>query len=103
MLSSYFFARRAQDETRRADEETRRAQDETRRADEETRRAQDETRRADEETRRAQDEARRANEEARLRQAAEARIQTLEAQLARANGSRRQRRRLRNRAPQEAS
>ena len=89
VLSSYFFARRAQDETRRADEETRRAQDETRRADEETRRAQDETRRA--------------NEEARLRQAAEARIQTLEAQLARANGPRRQRRRLRNRAPQEAS
>ena len=33
--------------------------------------------------------ARRAQEETRLRQAAEARIQTLEAQLARANGARR--------------
>ena len=74
VLSSYFFARRAQEETRRAQEETQRAQE----------------------------EARRADEEARLRQAAEAEVQALRAQLAQANGPRRRRRRLRNSAPQEA-
>ena len=74
VLSSYFFARRAQEETLRAQEEARRAQEETRRAD----------------------------EEARLRQAAEAEVQALRAQLAQANGPRRRRRRLRNSAPREA-
>ena len=74
MLSSYLFARRAQEETQRAQEETRRADEATRRAD----------------------------EEAHLRQAAEAEVQVLRAQLARANGSRRRRRRLRNSVPQEA-
>ena len=95
VLSSYFFARRAQEETRRAQEETQRAQEEARRAQEETQRAQEETRRADEANRRA-------DEETRLRQAAETEVQALRAQLAQANGPRRRRRRLRNSAPQEA-
>ena len=74
MLSSYFFARRAQEEARRAQEEIRRADEANRRAD----------------------------EEARLRQTAEAEVQALKAQLARASGARRRRRRLRNSVPQEA-
>ena len=81
VLSSYFFARRAQEEARRAQEETQRAQEETRRADEANRRA---------------------DEEARLRQAAETEVQALRAQLAQANGARSRRRRLRNSVPQEA-
>ena len=81
MLSSYFFARRAQEEARRAQEETQRAQEEARRADEATRRA---------------------DEEARLRQTAETEVQALRAQLVQANGARRRRRRLRNSVPQEA-
>ena len=85
MLSSYFFARRAQEETQRAQEAVQRAQEEARRAQEEIRRADEANRRAD--------------EEARLRQTAEAEVRALRAQLARANGSRR---RLRNSVPQEA-
>ena len=81
MLSSYFFDRRAQEETQRAQEAARRAQEEIRRADEANRRA---------------------DEEARLRQTAEAEVQALRARLARANGSQRRRCRLRNRVPQEA-
>ena len=68
MLSSYFLARRAQEESRRAQEESQRAQ---------------------EESQRAQEQARRAD-------AAEARAENLQAQLERSRSPRR--RRLRNAA-----
>ena len=76
VLSSYYFARRAQEETRRADAEAQKAQHEAQRADAETQKAQ---------------------QEALLRQAAEAEVQALKAQLAQAQTPpRSRRRRLRN-------
>ena len=111
VLSSYYFARRAQEETRRADAEAQRAeaeaqkaQHEAQRADAETQKAQQETERADAEAQKAQQEAQRADAEAQkaqqealLRQAAEAEVQALKAQLAQApTPPRSRRRRLRN-------
>ena len=81
VLSSYYFARRAQEETRRADAEAHRA-------DAEAQKAQQEAQRADA-------EAQKAQQEALLRQAAEAEVQALKAQLAQAQTPPR-RRRLRN-------
>ena len=75
VLSSYYFARRAQEETRRADAEAQKAQQEAQRADA---------------------EAQKAQQEALLRQAAEAEVQALKAQLAQAQTPPRSRRRLRN-------
>ena len=69
VLSSYYFARRAQEETRRVEAEAQRADV----------------------------EAQKAQQEALLRQAAEAEVQTLKAQLAQAQTPpRSRRRRLRN-------
>ena len=118
VLSSYYFARRAQEETRRAEaeaqkaeaeaqkaqHEAQRADAETQRADAETQKAQQETERADAEAQKAQQEAQRADAEAQkaqqealLRQAAEAEVQALKAQLAQApTPPRSRRRRLRN-------
>ena len=76
VLSSYYFARRAQEETRRAEAEAQKAQQEAQRADA---------------------EAQKAQQEALLRQAAEAEVQALKAQLAQAQTPpRSRRRRLRN-------
>ena len=110
VLSSYYFARRAQEETRRADAEAQRAeaeaqkaQQEAQRAEAETQKAQQEAQRADAETQKARQEAQRADAEAQkaqqealLRQAAEAEVQALKAQLAQAQTPPRSRRRLRN-------
>ena len=83
VLSSYYFARRAQEETRRAEAEAQRAEAEAQKA-------QHEAQRADAETQKAQ-------QEALLRQAAEAEVQALKAQLAQAHTPpRSRRRRLRN-------
>ena len=83
VLSSYYFARRAQEETRRADAEAQKA-------DAEAQKAQQEAQRADA-------EAQKAQQEALLRQAAEAEVQALKAQLAQAQTPpRSRRRRLRN-------
>ena len=88
VLSSYYFARRAQEETRRADAEAHRA---------EAQKAQHEAQRADAEAQKAQQEAQKAQQEALLRQAAEAEVQALKAQLAQApTPPRSRRRRLRN-------
>ena len=90
VLSSYYFARRAQEETRRADAEAQKAQHEAQRADAEAQKAQQEAQRADA-------EAQKAQQEALLRQAAEAEVQALKAQLAQApTPPRSRRRRLRN-------
>ena len=76
VLSSYYFARRAQEETRRAEAEAQKAQQEAQRADA---------------------EAQKAQQEALLRQAAEAEVQALKAQLAQAQTPpRSRRRRIRN-------
>jgi Uma2 family endonuclease len=61
-------ARKAQQETQRADQEARKAQQETQRADQEARKAQQETQRADQEARKAQQETQRADQEARKAQ-----------------------------------
>ena len=83
VLSSYYFARRAQEETRRAEAEAQRAEAEAQKA-------QHEAQRADA-------EAQKAQQEALLRQAAEAEVQALKAQLAQAQTPpRSRRRRLRN-------
>ena len=90
VLSSYYFARRAQEETRRADAEAHRAEAEAQKA-------QHEAQRADAEAQKAQQEAQKAQHEALLRQAAEAEVQALKAQLAQAQTPpRSRRRRLRN-------
>ena len=109
VLSSYYFARRAQEETRRAEAEAHRAEaekawHEAQRAEAETQKAQQEAQRADaeaqkaqQETQRADAEAQKAQQEALLRQAAEAEVQALKAQLAQAQTPpRSRRRRLRN-------
>ena len=72
VFSSYYFARRAQEETRRADAEAQKAQQEAQRADA---------------------EAQKAQQEALLRQAAEAEVQALKDQLAQAQTPPRSRRR----------
>ena len=89
VLSSYYFARRAQEETRRAEAEAHRAEAEAQKA-------QHEAQRADAEAQKAQQEAQKAQQEALLRQAAEAEVQALKAQLAQAQAPPRRRRRLRN-------
>ena len=90
VLSSYYFARRAQEETRRAEAEAHRAEAEAQKA-------QHEAQRADAEAQKAQQEAQKAQQEALLRQAAEAEVQALKAQLAQAQTPpRSRRRRLRN-------
>ena len=90
VLSSYYFARRAQEETRRADAEAQKAEAEAQKAQQEAQRAQQEAQRADAESQKAQ-------QEALLRQAAEAEVQALKAQLAQAQTPpRSHRRRLRN-------
>ena len=91
VLSSYYFARRAQEETRRAEAEAQRAEAEAQKA-------QHEAQRADAEAQKAQQEAQKAQQEALLRQAAEAEVQALKAQLAQAQAPprSRRRRRLRN-------
>ena len=97
VLSSYYFARRAQEETRRAQEETRRAEAETHRAEAEAQRAEAEAQKAQQEAQRADAEAQKAQQEALLRQAAEAEVQALKTQLAQAQTvPRSRRRRLRN-------
>ena len=97
VLSSYYFARRAQEETRRADAEAQRAEAEAQKAQHEAQRADAEAQKAQQETQRADAEAQKAQQEALLRQAAEAEVQTLKAQLAQAQTPPRSwRRRLRN-------
>ena len=86
VLSSYYFARRAQEETRRAEAETHRAEAEAQRAEAEAQKAQQEAQRADA-------EAQKAQQEALLRQAAEAEVQALKDQLAQAQTPPRSRRR----------
>ena len=79
VLTSYFFARKSQEESRLRQEAEQQRH---------------------EETRRRQEAEQQRQEEARLRQEAEAQVQTLKAQLEQATSSpRRNRRRLRNGAP----
>lgn len=103
VLSSYFFARRAQQVEAQARAEVQQAQDETQQAQEQTRaatqRAESEAQRAQNEAQRAQDESRRADSEAQRAQelthrveATEAQLENLKARLERRSG----RRRLRN-------
>ena len=98
VLSSYYFARRAQEETRRADAEAHRAEAEAQKAQHEAQRADAEAQKAQQEAQKAQQEAQKAQQEALLRQAAEAEVQALKAQLAQAQTPPRSRRRrlLRN-------
>ncbi len=85
---------RAEAEARRAEEEARLRQEQTRRAEEEARLRQEQTRRAEEEARLRQEQTRRAEEEAQRADDAARRVQELEAELARlrsSNGKRRKR------------
>ena len=94
VLSSYIFARRVQEEARRAQEESR-----LREAAEKER--QEEARRAQEEARLRETAEKAQQEEARRREAAEAEVRLLKAQLAQATAPRRRRRHLRNNHAQE--
>lgn len=98
VLSSYFFARRAQQVEAQARADVQQAQDETRaatqRAESEAQRAQNEAQRAQEESRRADSEAQRAQELTHRFEATEAQLENLKAQLERRSG--RRRRGLRN-------
>ena len=104
VLTSYFFARKSQEEARLRQEAEQQRQEETRRRQEAEQQSQEEARRrqeAEQQSREAEQQSWEAEqqrpEEARRRQEAEAQVQTLIAQLEQATTPRRRnRRRLRN-------
>ena len=93
VLTSYFFAKRAQEAERQQQEAEQRRQEEARLRSEAERQQQEEARLRQEEARLRSEAERQQQEEARLRQVAEAEVQDLKAQLERATTSRRRHRR----------
>ena len=110
VLTSYFFAKRAQEAERQQQEAEQQRQEEARLRSEAEQQRQEEARLRSEAEQQRQEEARlrseaehRQQEEARLRQVAEAEVQNLKAQLERATTPRRRHRRpLRNGTLHEA-
>ena len=97
VLTSYFFARKSQEEARLRQEAEQQRQEETRRRQEAEQQSQEEARRRQEAEQQSRESEQQRLEEARRRQEAEAQVQTLIAQLEQATTPRRRnRRRLRN-------
>ena len=96
VLSSYIFARRVQEETRRAEEEARLREAAEKERQEETRLREAAEKERQEEARRAQEETRRREAAEKAQQETEAENRLLKAQLAQATAPRRRRRHLRN-------
>ena len=103
VLTSYFFARKSQEEAKlrqeaeqQRQEEARRRQEAEQQRQEEARLRQEAERERQEAERERQEAEQQRQEEARLRQEAEAQVETLKTQLEQATSPRRNRRRLRN-------
>ncbi len=103
VLTSYFFAKRAQEAERQQQEAEQQRQEEARLRSEAEHQQQEEARLRQEEARLRSEAEQQRQEEARLRQLAEAEVQNLKAQLERATTPRRRHRRpLRNGTLHEA-
>ena len=97
VLTSYFFARKSQEEARLRQEAEQQRQEEARRRQEAEQQSQEDARLRQDAERERQEAEQQSQEDARLRQEAEAQVQTLKAQLEQATAPRRRnRRRLRN-------